>query len=184
MKIKNKVVLISAVDSDYGIGCQGKLLYRFKEDMQFFKETTSNHIVVMGRTTFEEIGKGLPNRINIVLSTTLKNEDVVGKNVHVLSSLEEVFEFSKKFGKVIFFIGGQRVYEESLPYANEVILTHISYNQNGHQLITPLNQPDRFFPYIDRGRIESYTSLREPLITARNAVRLEFVKLTMKKDTI
>lgn len=151
----NKVKLIAAVTSDMGIGYNGKLIFNIKEDMQFFKEQTTNHIVVMGSKTFEEIGKPLPNRINIVLSTKEPTNPVDG--VIYVKSLDEVWGVCNQYDKTIFFIGGQQVYESALEYADELLLTIIIDTDK------PLdNQPkaDRFFPDTDMFDVMSLNRIR------------------------
>lgn len=67
-----KIKLIVAFDKKYNIGKNNKLLWNIKEDLQLFKQFTENQIVVMGRNTYDSIGKPLPNRINIVLSNNVE----------------------------------------------------------------------------------------------------------------
>lgn len=118
-----KIKLIAAVDQNFAIGSSGKLLFRIPEDLKLFKRLTTGHIVLMGRKTFESLGcKPLPDRVNIVISTT-KNFDDGG--VITFESFTTAVEYSKqKFSdKDLYIIGGGQVYEECLKYADEIILT-------------------------------------------------------------
>ena len=118
-----KIKLIAAVDQNLAIGKRGSLLFKIPEDLKLFKRLTTGHIVLMGRKTFESLGcKPLPDRVNIVISTTKKYEN---DGVITFDSLTTAIEYSKqKFpDKDLYIIGGGQVYEESLKYADEVIFT-------------------------------------------------------------
>lgn len=119
---------IVAVDEFDGIGYENDLLFKLKEDMTHFKETTTGHIVVMGKNTFESLkSKPLPNRHNIVLSSTLNKEDYQFENLTILDSLEDLINLVKKLDKDsdkdIFIMGGGKMYETMEPYINEWIVT-------------------------------------------------------------
>ena len=117
-----KTKLIAAVDQNFAIGNSGNLLFKIPEDLKLFKRLTTGHIVLMGRKTFESLGcKPLPDRVNIVISTTKKYDD----SVITFERLTAAVEYSKHSfpDKDLYVVGGGRVYEESLKYADEVILT-------------------------------------------------------------
>lgn len=117
-----KTKLIAAVDQNFAIGNSGNLLFKIPEDLKLFKRLTIGHIVLMGRKTFESLGcKPLPDRVNIVISTTKKYDD----GVITFERLTAAVEYSKHSfpDKDLYVVGGGRVYEESLKYADEVILT-------------------------------------------------------------
>ena len=69
--------VIACVDSDFGLGKNNSIPWNIKDDMDYFKNMTTNNIVIMGRLTYESIGKALPNRINIVISNTLNQNDYI-----------------------------------------------------------------------------------------------------------
>lgn len=131
--------LIVAIDSNCsGIGKDGKIPWHNKEDMKFFKDITTgngNNAVIMGRTTYESIGKPLPNRLNIVLSKTLNNNI---QDINVLSSLEDAIKFAEE-QKIenTFIIGGASVYKEAL---NKNLI-------NGHIFITYIKTDLTKFDY-------------------------------------
>ncbi|WP_199753541.1 dihydrofolate reductase [Pediococcus pentosaceus] len=115
--------MIWAEDLRHGIGKQQSIPWHIPGDMAFFKKTTSGNTVVMGRKTFDSIGKALPNRKNIVLShhpTSLPNS-VVG--VGSLSELQVIFEThpNEKF----YIIGGSHLYNALLSQADELLITRI-----------------------------------------------------------
>lgn len=117
-----KTILIAAVDQNLALGSSGNLLFKIPEDLKLFKRLTIGHIVLMGRKTFESLGcKPLPDRVNIVISTTKKYDD----GVITFERLTAAVEYSKHSfpDKDLYVVGGGRVYEESLKYADEVILT-------------------------------------------------------------
>ncbi len=117
-----KTILIAAVDQNLALGVSGNLLFKIPEDLKLFKRLTIGHIVLMGRKTFESLGcKPLPDRVNIVISTTKKYDD----GVITFERLTAAVEYSKHSfpDKDLYVVGGGRVYEESLKYADEVILT-------------------------------------------------------------
>ena len=118
-----KIKLIAAIDRNFAIGKRGSLLFKIPEDLKLFKRLTTGHVVLMGRKTFESLGcKPLSDRVNIVISTTKKYEN---DGVITFKSLTAAVEYSKLNypDKDLYVVGGGRVYEESLQYADEVILT-------------------------------------------------------------
>jgi len=130
---------IVAVDLNWGIGCDGKLLQYIPEDMKFFKEKTIGNVVVMGRETFESFpGKNpLKDRVNIVLS---RNELFKDDRLVICRSVEETLKELKKYDDdKIFIIGGETIYKQFLPYCNELYVTKVDNKQKA----------DRFFPNID-----------------------------------
>jgi dihydrofolate reductase len=123
-----KVSLIVACDLHYGIGKLNQLPWTIKEDMKFFTETTQNSCVVMGRNTWDSIPekfRGLKNRLNIIVSSKLNENDISLQNntkseCYLAKTIEQVFDIYKLFGsnKEIFIIGGVSLYEYFLkkPY--------------------------------------------------------------------
>jgi dihydrofolate reductase len=120
------------------IGNENKLPWNIPEDLKRFKELTSNNWIVMGRKTFDSIGRPLPNRKNIVLS---KNKNLRIDSVEVFNSPKEVIESYKNNSdqKDLFIIGGTYVYELFLEYSEYLFITHVDKEYSG----------DAFFPKID-----------------------------------
>ena len=134
-----KIILIAALDDNKVIGSEGHLPWHIPEDFIHFKKTTEDHMVVMGRKTYESLGKPLPNRLNIVLT---RNKDfkpmepaiactTLGQALLLAKSREE---------KKVFIVGGAHVYAEAMPYAHQMILSHIPGTHKG----------DTFFPAWDK----------------------------------
>lgn len=131
--------MIVAVDEDFGIGKNNTIPWHSEEDMRFFKETTSDKIVVMGRKTYESLPKKpLPNRLNIVLSSSVDPQHAKAALFHALEKgqMEGVVFFHSLVDLVkeiktsdlsdeILIIGGATLYEQSLPYVQEILLTQV-----------------------------------------------------------
>lgn len=112
--------IIVAVDKNWGIGKDNKLLAHLPTDMKRFKRITSGNIVVMGRKTFESLGKPLPNRLNIVLTKGLyKSYD----NVLFINDINTLLELAKFTDKKIFIIGGAEIYKTLLDYCDKAYIT-------------------------------------------------------------
>lgn len=108
------------------LGKDNELIYKIPEDLKRFKEKTSGHVVIMGRKTFESIGKALPNRINIVIT---KNPSFSAENVVVAHSLEEALRLAElKEEKEVFIIGGGLLYKEAIEKADKLYLTIVEGN--------------------------------------------------------
>lgn len=123
---------IVAINHDNVISVDGTIPWHSKGDMEHFKETTSGHVVIMGRKTYESIGKPLPNRINIVLTRSdliYSQPRKSGTRIIVMSDLDEAIKLAKENypDKEIFIIGGQTIYEQSLKYCDELIVTTIDW---------------------------------------------------------
>jgi dihydrofolate reductase len=118
-----QIVGIVAVAKNYAIGKDGKLPWHYSADLKFFKATTTDNAVVMGRTTFESIGKPLPNRLNIVLSQKSTIESA--PNLLVVKSKEEVLAIAKYLNCNLFIIGGASIYKEFSDVVNKWIVTEI-----------------------------------------------------------
>lgn len=132
--------LIVAVDKNWAIGKNGKLLVSIPADMKFFRETTTGNVVVMGKNTLNSFPNGLPlkNRVNIVMTT---NRSFDGKGADVVYSLEEVLEEVKKYDTdQVYVIGGAAVYEQLLEYCDTAYVTYIDYAY----------EADRYFPNLDK----------------------------------
>ena len=121
--------IIVAMNKDGIIGLNNDLPWKLSQDLKYFKNATSNSTVVMGRKTYESIGKPLPNRKNIVLTrdTNLKIEGV--EICHsVLDILKRSYEY---INENIFIIGGSEIYKLFLPYVNKMYITMINEEVEG-----------------------------------------------------
>jgi len=116
--------IIVAMDQNSGIGKDNKIPWRLNEDMKTFKSLTKGNCIVMGRKTFESIGRPLKNRINIVLT---EKKDYKQKGVLVANDVSDVLNIMKEYGdKDLFVCGGSRVYRSFMPLADNIYITLVS----------------------------------------------------------
>lgn len=123
------IIAIVAMTKDRVIGLDGKIPWDVKEDLSLFKKKTINNVVIMGRKTYESIGKPLPNRINIVISSDkgYKAGDAV-----VCNSIEQGLEFAKKIiNKDIYIIGGSTIYRQCMKYIDKICVSYIKKDYKG-----------------------------------------------------
>lgn len=133
-----KINLIAAVDKNWAIGYNNKLLISIPEDMKFFMETTTGGICIMGRGTLESLPTGMPlkNRVNIVLT----HDKVFNVSGAVIAhSVEEALDQLLAYNKDVYIIGGESIYRQFLPYTDVAYITYIDYKY----------QADRYFPNLD-----------------------------------
>lgn len=130
-----KVSMIAAMASNRALGKDNKLLWHISEDLKHFKAITSGGVVVMGRRTYESLGRLLPGRVNVIV--TRNTADAVDGAVMV-SSLEEALErYADR--EEIFIIGGGQIYRAGLPLSDRVYLTEVMHPY----------EADTFFPELD-----------------------------------
>lgn len=118
------MIAIAAMSKNRVIGAGGRIPWHISEDLKFFKRTTLGHIVLMGRKTYESLGKPLPGRENWVVSR--------GAEIHgarVFRSLEEIP--NSPDNRAIFVIGGAEIYKALLPRCTEILLTHVDLQMDG-----------------------------------------------------
>ena len=155
--------LILAVDENWGIGKDNKMLFHIKKDLKHFKDTTYGKIVIMGRNTYESIGQALPGRKNIVLT---RNPDYEAKNVKVFNNPDDVLEYIKDSKKEVFVIGGAEIVDIFLPYIDEAIITKIKAKKDADTYLHNFDQ-DKDFKLVsesqnheENGMHFSYVSYR------------------------
>ena len=132
--------LIVAVDSNWAIGNQDKLLITIPNDHKHFREETTGKVVVLGRKTLQTFPQGLPlkKRTNIILS---RHPEYTVKDATVVHSLGELLEELKQYAsKDVYVIGGESVYRQLLPYCDTVHVTKIDHAY----------QADTYFPNLDQ----------------------------------
>lgn len=134
-----RLTAIVAMTKDRIIGKDGSLPWHLPADLAFFKRTTSGHPIVMGRKTYESIGRPLPKRRNIVLT---RDPDWLVENVEVIHDPAELGELANLRGTV-FVIGGAEIYAAFLPKLDELLVSHISGDYVGD---TKLPEFESAFP--------------------------------------
>ncbi len=134
-----KKIIIVAVSENNVIGSNGKIPWHSKAELKHFKNTTMGNPIIMGRKTFESIGKVLPGRLNIVLTKTPERFEE-SENLKFFSDLNDALNFcSEQNAEKVFIIGGESVYKEAMKAADEIILTRMKITVEG----------DTFFPKVD-----------------------------------
>lgn len=131
------ISIIVAVAQNGVIGDKNSLLWHISEDMRFFKRTTSGHPVIMGRKTYESLGRPLPNRTNVVISRTLGELD----GCTVVRSLEEAIALFPTEEEV-FVIGGAQIYALALDIADRFYLTRVGHDYEGDTSFPTWNESE------------------------------------------
>ena len=129
--------IIVAISDNNAIGRNNELLWHISDDLRFFKRKTLGWPVIMGRKTFESIGRALPGRVNVVISRGFNT----GEEVEVAASLEDAFAVAESTNlEKCFVIGGGQIYAQALALADRLVVTHVH---------TVIEDADTFFPQID-----------------------------------
>ena len=129
------ITIVVAMGLDNEIGADNQLLWHLPKDLKHFKELTSEHPIIMGRKTYESIGKPLPNRTNIVIS---RKKDWFEEGILIVGSVKEAVKFAKKIDEQVFIIGGGTIYEQTLDLTDKLEVT----------LVQTKLEADTFFPKI------------------------------------
>ena len=103
-----KITLVAAIASNNVIGKENSLPWNIPEDLKRFKQMTSGHTILMGRKTFDSIGRPLPNRQNLVMT---KDENFEREGIKVINDFNEALELIKESNEDVFVIGGSKIYE-------------------------------------------------------------------------
>ena len=155
--------IIAAIGKKRELGLNNQLIFHIKEDMKFFRETTTGHPVIMGQATFESIGRPLPNRKNYVASLTPKN---LPDSVEIVPDLIAFLKAHENDPEEFFIIGGATIYRLALPYAKTLYLTEIDAE----------HEADAFFPEFDKSKYS-----REVIKKGfENDLAFSFVKYKLK----
>ena len=133
-RIKMIVSIIVAMANNRIIGMNNQMPWHLPADLAWFKKNTLNKPVIMGRKTFESIGKPLPNRHNIVISRQVKVESESDRisNLSWVTTIDEAISLAKRLNcDEAFIIGGGNIYQQVLPFIDRLYLTHIDANLKG-----------------------------------------------------
>jgi dihydrofolate reductase len=132
------VSIVAAVARNGVIGSGGGLPWHLSDDLRLFKETTLGHVLVMGRRTYESIGRPLPGRTTLVV-TRHADWSPGTDEVVVAHGIDEALERARTIGDEVFVVGGGELYAAALPYADRLLLTHVDLEPTG----------DTTFPQVD-----------------------------------
>ena len=135
---KMSISIIVAMAKNRVIGKEGRIPWHIPEDMRWFREKTLGHTVIMGRKTFESIGRPLAGRKNIIIST---KENYTAEGAEVFHTLEKALEANTQADDELFIIGGENIYSQVLGVADRIYLSLISRSYEG----------DAYFPEIPEG---------------------------------
>jgi len=130
------ITLVAAIAKNGVIGRDGGLPWPPTGDLALFKRLTMGHVLVMGRRTYDSIGRPLPGRTTVVVT---RQPGWATDGVITAGDLESALELASKIDDEVFVVGGAEVYEAALPYADQMVLTHVDQEPRG----------DRMFPPVD-----------------------------------
>ena len=153
--------LIVAHDENFAIGYKGKIPWHLKEDLKEFKKHTIGKRILMGRVTFESIGKPLPDRHTIVVSSIVKEDS---ENVSYINDLHNFLKENKDSEEEIMICGGAHIYEECLPYCKKMYIS----------LVSGKHLADTYFPKYD---VSDYEILSKK--TFEGFVLIEYLKKSL-----
>ncbi len=168
-----EIVIIVAIADNNAIGRDNSLLWHISDDLKFFKRTTSGYPVIMGRKTFESIGRPLPKRANIVVSRGFDAPE----GVMVVSSLDKAYEAAGEALEAscaaglcekrrCFVMGGGQIYAQAMAHSDRLIITHVH---------TVIEDADTFFPPIDP-EVWKVDSRSEIMTDPETGYEFEFVE--------
>jgi dihydrofolate reductase len=153
-----KVSIIAAMTDERVIGLNGKLPWHIPEDLKRFKKITMGHPVIMGRKTFDSVGKPLPGRLNIVVS---RNPEFSAPGIETATNIEEALEKAETTGDPeIFILGGAEIYKLALPKTDRLYLTLIHSSFPGDTYF-PVFNFDKDFKVVEK--VESATTDADPI---------------------
>ena len=127
---------MAAIGKNGELGKDNNLIWKIKEDMKFFKSTTMNHYILMGRKTLESLPGLLPSRKHLIISSTLENID----GIKIYKSIEDFLNDKTLNDEKIYIIGGASIYKEMINYSDELLITHINEE----------TKADVYFPNINK----------------------------------
>ena len=158
---------IAAMSLNRVIGAGNKIPWHLPEDFQWFKKMTTGHVIVMGRKTFESIGKPLPNRDTVVLSRS----DFQHPGVKTARSLEELPALAAE--REVFICGGAEVYAQALPLCSDLYLTLVKRHVEGDTFFPPFEDRFELAEEIQDGpefKILHYRNKNQPPVTSASEI--------------
>ncbi len=162
------MIAIAAMARNRAIGCEGRIPWHLPADLKFFKRTTLGHVILMGRKTFDSLGKPLPGRENVVLSRS----EIFLPGVKVIAGFDAITEPAD--GRRLYVIGGAEIYRALLPRCTELLLTRVDLDPVADTFFPPFEQDFAVAECLERGdgyEIRRYVRLPE---NGRNSSDTEF----------
>lgn len=164
----DEVNIIVAMNKYRIIGINNKLPWHLSEDLQNFRKLTLNSTVIMGRKTYESIGRPLPNRENIIIS---RNSDYLPL-LKVFSNLADAVSYAKSLKKPVFIIGGGQLYEDAIPIATKLFITEVEVEIESLSNIT-------YFPIIN---YSEWKLLNKNSFVSKNNIKYHFCEYKRLKN--
>ncbi|MBU9712994.1 dihydrofolate reductase [Evansella tamaricis] len=162
------IFMIAAVGEGMVIGKDGDMPWHLPNDLKYFKRTTSGHPVLMGKRTFESIGKALPNRRNIILT---RDKSFSAEDIEVVNSLDEVKELlelnnSRTDGKKeqFFVIGGATLYNQLIGIADRLYITKIHAHFEGDTYFPEINEEEWKVVSSEKGEVDEKNPYRHTFV--------------------
>lgn len=154
-----KISMIVAYGKNWEIGLNNQMLWHISEDFKNFKQITSGHHILMGRKTFESIGRPLPNRTSLVLT----RGDFDHEGVHTFSDVQEAFNFARANAEEeLFIIGGANIYETLFDYVDKMYLSEVDFEGEADAFLKPIDfsawdlaQQKEYDAIVDKGEVVS-----------------------------
>ncbi len=146
--------IIAAIGKNRELGFKNQLVFKIKADMEFFKQTTLGHPVIMGRKTFESIGRPLPGRKNYVVTRHAEN---LPDTVEIIPDLKTFLDKHQDTPEEFFVIGGASIYESTLPYAKNLYLTEIDADAPADTFFPEFNRENYSREIITKGKENDLT---------------------------
>ncbi|MEX0811817.1 MAG: dihydrofolate reductase [Chitinophagales bacterium] len=135
-----KISSIAAVSENNAIGKDNDLMWHLPDDLKFFKKHTLGHPVIMGRKTYDSMGKPLPKRSNIVLT---RNENFKAEGIEIFHDIKAAIDFAKTLDQEeVFIIGGAKIYEQAMPFVDRIYLTRVHGHFDGEVFFPELNKDE------------------------------------------
>jgi dihydrofolate reductase len=164
------VTIMAAIAANNALGKDNQLIWHLPADLKRFKKTTLHHAVIMGRKTYESLGKPLPNRSNILIT---RNKNYKAEGCVVVNSLKKALKVALKSDENPFILGGAEIYKQAMPFADKLDITFVH-----HQF-----EADVFFPEIDK-TIWKETSRENFKTDENNKYDYSFVTYIRKKKEV
>ena len=128
------ISLIAAIGKNNELGKNNTLVWNMPDDLKYFRAKTSGHPVIMGRKTFESIGRPMPNRRNIIITRDLNYRK---DGIEIAHSLNEALNLVPQKNEEIFIIGGEEIFKQAMPLADKLYITHIDAKDKNANVFLP-----------------------------------------------
>ncbi|MFD2245691.1 dihydrofolate reductase [Pontibacter ruber] len=160
------ISIVVAIADNNVIGKDNQLIWHLPADLRHFKQKTMGHPMIMGRKTFDSIGKPLPGRTTIIVT---RQEDYTAEGCLVAHSIQEALEKAKELDPQVSIIGGAEIYKQALPFVDVIYLTRVHHTFDG----------DTFFPELNEAEWEQISAApHEP--DEKNKYPYTFIELRRK----